>query len=100
MKVAQKGLCRNRMWGGTKYGSKKGNSFILVCSILNMPRGSAYHNEKKHGLNPSVPARNAKNSKTSPKNTWVAGGHAPQGKPSKALAKKVKEYLRRTGQLK
>ena len=93
-------LCINRSWGGIKYGPKNDNPFILVCSILNMPRGSAYHNEKKHGLKPSIPARNVELARKQPKNTWVAGGHAPKGKPSKALAKQVEEYLRRTGQLK
>jgi len=67
-----------------------------------MPRGSAYQNRKKSGLNKSVQEDNARYPKAGKpvSKAWAAGGHAPQGKPSPGLAKRVLEYLKRTGQLK
>ena len=65
-----------------------------------MPRTNAYERGKKHGLKQSVHEDNAMYPKPNPKTAWAAGGHAPKGKPSPALAKTVEEYLRRTGQIK
>jgi hypothetical protein len=64
-----------------------------------MSRMNAYQNGKKYGLKESAHENNARYPKPNPKKSWVAGGHAPQGKLSPELAKRVKEYLERTGQL-
>ena len=79
---------------------QKGNSFILRSNTISMPKRNAYQRGKQAGLKKSVHEDNARYPKPNPKTGWVAGGHAPKGKPSLELAKKVKEYLRRTGQIK
>ena len=58
---------------------------------------NAYERGRKQGLKKSVHEDNAGYPKAGKPVSlgWVAGGHAPQGKPSPALVKSMQEYLKR-----